>query len=361
MGDAGEGLVDAESRLAERMEEREQEKKRARQAAKGGDPERTRQLESLRLARTEMQRQLELATHPGAQAAARSGDRGARPTDRGAVRSDSGSIGSVVRGSSNSCTHEPMNLRPFSAITTRPSTTSAALPLARLPRLGDPARSVPALRGRGARSNFLAQPGRSGRSREVSPLLDGTVGVEAVRALALGAARQSVERQSPSHRSLRRVATAACVTTRRGSMRSRSDASSVQRSTSRPASFLVALTSIHWREAWKYGERAFRYCQHDAGHAIGALRFAAALSAGGWRCCPLVGCADRDAAGPRSRRGLRRGGAGGARVHRGGDAGRSGAMAGHGSCGARRGGARRDVARRGQSPQREPRRVADHR
>ena len=38
MGDAGEGLVDAESRLAERMEEREQEKRRARQAAKGGDP-----------------------------------------------------------------------------------------------------------------------------------------------------------------------------------------------------------------------------------------------------------------------------------------------------------------------------------
>ena len=40
MGDAGEGLVDAESRLAERMEEREQEKQQARQAAKGGDPER---------------------------------------------------------------------------------------------------------------------------------------------------------------------------------------------------------------------------------------------------------------------------------------------------------------------------------
>ena len=45
--------------------------------------------------------------------------------------------------------------------------------------------------------------------------------------------------------------------------------------------FLVAITSIHWREAWKYGERAFRYCQHDAGHAIAALRFAAALL--GWR------------------------------------------------------------------------------
>ena len=63
MGDAGEGLVDAESRLAERMEEREEEKKKARQTAKGADPERVRQVESLKLARVEMQRQLELATH----------------------------------------------------------------------------------------------------------------------------------------------------------------------------------------------------------------------------------------------------------------------------------------------------------
>ena len=63
MGDAGEGLVDAESRLAERMEEREQEKRKARQAGKGGDPERMRQLESFRLARTEMERQLEATTH----------------------------------------------------------------------------------------------------------------------------------------------------------------------------------------------------------------------------------------------------------------------------------------------------------
>lgn len=64
MGDSGEGLVDAESRLAERMEEREQERRQARQAAPGIDPERARQLESLRLAKTEMRRQLELATHP---------------------------------------------------------------------------------------------------------------------------------------------------------------------------------------------------------------------------------------------------------------------------------------------------------
>jgi len=44
---------------------------------------------------------------------------------------------------------------------------------------------------------------------------------------------------------------------------------------------LVGFSSIHWREAWKYGERAFRYCQLDMGHAMGALRYAAAVL--GWR------------------------------------------------------------------------------
>lgn len=63
MGDAGEGLVDAESRLAERMEEREQERRNARQGVKGVDPERVRQIESLRLARTEMQRQMDATAH----------------------------------------------------------------------------------------------------------------------------------------------------------------------------------------------------------------------------------------------------------------------------------------------------------
>jgi SagB-type dehydrogenase family enzyme len=46
-------------------------------------------------------------------------------------------------------------------------------------------------------------------------------------------------------------------------------------------SFLVGLSSIFWREAWKYGERAFRYCQHDVGHALGTLRLAAAAL--GWK------------------------------------------------------------------------------
>jgi SagB-type dehydrogenase family enzyme len=47
------------------------------------------------------------------------------------------------------------------------------------------------------------------------------------------------------------------------------------------AVLLVALTSIHWRESWKYGERAFRYCQHDLGHAVAAVSFAASML--GWR------------------------------------------------------------------------------
>jgi len=36
-----------------------------------------------------------------------------------------------------------------------------------------------------------------------------------------------------------------------------------------PDAFLLGLTSVHWREAWKYGEQAFRYCQHDIGPALG--------------------------------------------------------------------------------------------
>lgn len=45
--------------------------------------------------------------------------------------------------------------------------------------------------------------------------------------------------------------------------------------------FLVALSSIYWRESWKYGERAFRYCNHDIGHAMVCLTYAASLQ--GWR------------------------------------------------------------------------------
>ena len=56
----------------------------------------------------------------------------------------------------------------------------------------------------------------------------------------------------------------------------------------------IGLSSIHWREAWKYGERAFRYCQHDIGHALAALSYAAAGL--GWRVELLSEASDADIA-----------------------------------------------------------------
>ena len=58
MGDAGEGLIDAEARLQERMDELEEARKVAKDRGPKVDPEYARQVESLRLARTELQRQL---------------------------------------------------------------------------------------------------------------------------------------------------------------------------------------------------------------------------------------------------------------------------------------------------------------
>ncbi len=58
--------------------------------------------------------------------------------------------------------------------------------------------------------------------------------------------------------------------------------------------FFAGLSSIHWREAWKYGERAYRYCQHDVGHALAALSFSAAMQ--GWRVHPLDQMGDEEIA-----------------------------------------------------------------
>ena len=58
-----------------------------------------------------------------------------------------------------------------------------------------------------------------------------------------------------------------------------------------PAGLWIGLTSIHWREAWKYGERAFRYCQLDIGHALAALRYAAALL--GWQVRLVADCGSK--------------------------------------------------------------------
>jgi len=62
MGDAGEGLIDADSRIQERMEELERERKQASSRA-ARDPEKVQALESLRLARTELERQLAVTTN----------------------------------------------------------------------------------------------------------------------------------------------------------------------------------------------------------------------------------------------------------------------------------------------------------
>jgi len=43
---------------------------------------------------------------------------------------------------------------------------------------------------------------------------------------------------------------------------------------------LFGISSVVWREAWKYGERAFRYTQLDAGHAIRSIQVASRLN--GW-------------------------------------------------------------------------------
>ncbi len=64
MGDAGEGLIDADTRLQERMDELEEERKAARSKRPQEDPETVRQRESLKLARTELQQQLARTEHP---------------------------------------------------------------------------------------------------------------------------------------------------------------------------------------------------------------------------------------------------------------------------------------------------------
>ncbi|MBF0471649.1 MAG: nitroreductase [Gammaproteobacteria bacterium] len=55
----------------------------------------------------------------------------------------------------------------------------------------------------------------------------------------------------------------------------------------------LGLSSVIWREAWKYGERAFRYVQLDCGHALGALTVAAAVL--GWKL-EIVPCSSEQLA-----------------------------------------------------------------
>jgi len=64
MGDSGEGLVDADARIQERIEERESERKRRGAAQPAVNPDKVRELESLRLAKAELERQAAATAHP---------------------------------------------------------------------------------------------------------------------------------------------------------------------------------------------------------------------------------------------------------------------------------------------------------
>lgn len=62
MSDAGEGLIDADARIQERMEELERDRMQTKKKDLR-DPEKVRAFESLRLARTELERQFESTAH----------------------------------------------------------------------------------------------------------------------------------------------------------------------------------------------------------------------------------------------------------------------------------------------------------
>jgi nitroreductase len=52
------------------------------------------------------------------------------------------------------------------------------------------------------------------------------------------------------------------------------------------------LSTIFWRESWKYGERAYRYCNLDVGHAVACLSFSANLQ--GWKITYLNALSDNE-------------------------------------------------------------------
>ena len=88
MGDSGEGLIDAQARIQERMEEMERARVH-RQPKTVRDPERVHALESLRLARTELERQLAATPHERRRAQIQQAieEVGRRMTVTGAARS----------------------------------------------------------------------------------------------------------------------------------------------------------------------------------------------------------------------------------------------------------------------------------
>ena len=71
MGDAGEGIVDNEARISERRDELERER-RERREKPVANPESVAALQSLKLARAELQRQLDATAHEARRASLKS-------------------------------------------------------------------------------------------------------------------------------------------------------------------------------------------------------------------------------------------------------------------------------------------------
>jgi hypothetical protein len=67
MGDSGEGLIDNEGRIQERLEELQHNRERSRKVA-SENPEAAHKIESLQLARKDIVHALETTTHPARKA-----------------------------------------------------------------------------------------------------------------------------------------------------------------------------------------------------------------------------------------------------------------------------------------------------
>jgi hypothetical protein len=62
MGDGAEGLIDAQAKIQDRLDEMEERRTRRHRVV--GNPEREQRLQSLRLARVELRRQSDVSEHP---------------------------------------------------------------------------------------------------------------------------------------------------------------------------------------------------------------------------------------------------------------------------------------------------------
>ena len=213
-------------------------------------------------------------------------------------------LGAVLRYHERS-THHPHRFAPGPghldwANQPEPFRTYAGAARVELPLAGDDLSAVvegspPAGRGRAAAA-------RPGVARGLLRAGARPHRVERARRRAVGAARQPLERQPPPDRGLparrrgrrhprRRPPLPEPRPRPRAAVGARPPTATLARLLPGGA-FLLGLASIHWRESWKYGERAFRYCQHDVGHALGAVRYAAAVL--GWSARLLDAPGDDD-------------------------------------------------------------------